>query len=199
LHVGKTLGFLLPAFLNILEMQKTVVVQARRSRHVPPRVLVVAPTRELAQQIAGESLKYRGAGINTITLFGGAARSQQAMELRAGADIVVATPGRCNDFAESGELDLSRIECIVLDEADRMYAYLSDSIYSTTIIIIIKPVDYYMFYRLDMGFEPQIRGIISQLPKNIQTGTLPLRRQSCLYASSSSSQLSATEPRWRSD
>ena len=194
MHVGKTLGFLLPAFLNILEQKKTAVIQARRSRHVPPRVLVVAPTRELAQQIAGESLKYRGAGINTITLFGGAARGQQAMELRAGADIVVATPGRCNDFAESGELDLSRVEYIVLDEADRMYAFLSDSIYS--IIIIIKPVDYYMFYRLDMGFEPQIRGIISQLPKNIQTGTL--HRQSCLYVSSSF-QLSATEPRWRRD
>lgn len=114
------MGFLLPAFLSILETKKTVVTQARRSRHVPPRALVVAPTRELAQQIAGESLKYRGAGINTITLFGGASRGPQAMDLRAGADIVVATPGRCNDFAESGELDLSKVQYLVLDEADRM-------------------------------------------------------------------------------
>ena len=142
---GKTCAFLLPAIHNIMieraEGRNTPQKEAPRSRrdrrsarHSGPKVVVLAPTRELAIQIEEEARKYASvAGLTSVAVFGGAAKHKQISELRRGADIIVATPGRCNDLIESGELDLSSVNYLVLDEADRM---------------------------LDMGFMPQIESII---------------------------------------
>jgi ATP-dependent RNA helicase DDX5/DBP2 len=113
----------------------------RKSR--PPRVLVLAPTRELVCQIEEEAQKYTHAsGIWSTSLYGGTPKQGQIRTLRSGVDVIIATPGRCNDLADMGVLDLSEIQYLVLDEADRM---------------------------LDMGFEPQIRQIIEQTPDDRQS------------------------------
>jgi superfamily II DNA/RNA helicase len=91
-----------------------------RSSYRPPKVLVLAPTRELTEQIATEAQKYANAGVDIATAYGGTAKGPQIFKLRKGVDVIVATPGRCNDLAEMGALDLSKIEYLVLDEADRM-------------------------------------------------------------------------------
>jgi len=129
---GKTLAFLLPGFLRILQ-----------NRGRPPSLVVLAPTRELACQIEQEAEKFgRSSGIRTACCYGGAPRGQQLGALRRGAQVVVACPGRLNDFIQSGAVNLSNVCYLVLDEADRM---------------------------LDMGFEPQIRSIIQQIPPQRQT------------------------------
>ena len=117
---GKTLAFLMPGFLRITQT---------RSRM--PQLCVLAPTRELACQIEAEAEKFgRAAGIRTVCCYGGAPRGQQLGALRRGAQVIVACPGRLNDFLQSGSVSLANVSYLVLDEADRM---------------------------LDMGFEPQIR------------------------------------------
>jgi superfamily II DNA/RNA helicase len=83
-------------------------------------VLVLAPTRELGNQIAAEAAKYHVAGIDTVCVYGGASKGAQMASLRRGADCVVATPGRCIDLIDEGAFDLSQIRYLVLDEADRM-------------------------------------------------------------------------------
>ncbi|CAI9105812.1 OLC1v1004826C1 [Oldenlandia corymbosa var. corymbosa] len=109
-----------------------------------PLALVLAPTRELAQQIEkevkafGKSLESLG----TAIVVGGTNISDQKSELRMGVDIVVATPGRFIDHLQQKNTSLSRISFVVLDEADRM---------------------------LDMGFEPQIREVMQNLPEKHQT------------------------------
>lgn len=133
---GKTAGFLLPS-----------IHQHQQNSHKPvngaPMLLVLAPTRELAVQISEESNKFaRRAQLRTVCLFGGAPKYPQISTLKRGVDIVIATPGRLNDLLEMRKIDLSQIQHLVLDEADRM---------------------------LDMGFEPQIRSIISQCPNTRQT------------------------------
>ena len=150
---GKTCGFLLPAFHKIMKSRPEVVAPARGTRQgsryrpaigtgKPPTVLVLAPTRELALQINEQARKFgMSSGIKSTCLYGGASRGQQASVLRQGVDVVIGTPGRCFDLASSGDFDMSRIDYVVLDEADRM---------------------------LDMGFEPQIREIFSQLPEEKQ-------------------------------
>jgi ATP-dependent RNA helicase DBP3 len=108
-----------------------------------PGMLVVAPTRELAIQthdVLAEAGK--SAGIRAICLYGGSDKGIQREALKRGVNIVVCTPGRLLDFVNEGSCDLSNIEYLVLDEADRM---------------------------LDMGFENDIRAIIRQVPKNRQT------------------------------
>jgi ATP-dependent RNA helicase DDX5/DBP2 len=108
-----------------------------------PQVLVLAPTRELCVQIFDEVEKYgRACGLKAACCYGGASKGPQVTKLSAGVDIVVATPGRCNDLMESGYLNLSKVNYLVLDEADRM---------------------------LDMGFEPQIREILSDIPEDRQS------------------------------
>jgi len=127
---GKTLGFLLPAFQHILQQEKTRFQKG-------PQVLILSPTRELAQQTQAVSQKFGSTcGISTVAVFGGASRDQQIKQLRNKVDIVVATPGRMIDLLESGGTHLERCTYVVLDEADRM---------------------------LDMGFEPQIRQILEQV------------------------------------
>ncbi len=125
---GKTLTFALPGLVHIRGKNQ-------KGQHVP-RMLVVAPTRELAMQSA-EVLDgvLAGLDLRSTCLFGGVNKHDQRKALRQGVDIIVATPGRLADLMEEGECDLSQVTYLVLDEADRM---------------------------LDQGFEQAIRGIISQ-------------------------------------
>ncbi|CAG5122311.1 unnamed protein product, partial [Candidula unifasciata] len=127
---GKTLGFILPGLVHIKN-------QARSTKGEGPIVLVIAPTRELAQQIKSVAIEYgRVLGIKSCCLFGGQSKSVQASYISEGPEIVVATPGRLLDFMDMGVINLDRTSYVVLDEADRM---------------------------LDMGFEPQIRKALQPL------------------------------------
>ncbi|MBA0733233.1 hypothetical protein Gogos_017268 [Gossypium gossypioides] len=108
-----------------------------------PTVLVLSPTRELATQIQDEAQKFGGSSRITCTcLYGGAPKGPQLREIERGVDIVVATPGRLNDILEMRRVSLQQVSYLVLDEADRM---------------------------LDMGFEPQIRKIVKEVPTRRQT------------------------------
>ncbi|XP_031629612.1 ATP-dependent RNA helicase p62 [Contarinia nasturtii] len=127
---GKTLGYILPAIIHINN-------QPRLYRGDGPIALVLAPTRELAQQIQQVAGEFGSESqVRNTCCFGGASRGPQARDLQRGCEIVIATPGRLIDFLESGQTNLKRCTYLVLDEADRM---------------------------LDMGFEPQIRKIIEQI------------------------------------
>ncbi|XP_049808730.1 uncharacterized protein LOC126251993 [Schistocerca nitens] len=133
---GKTLAYILPATVHIKN-------QPRLSRGDGPIVLVLAPTRELAQQIQTVARDFGSSSyIRNTCIFGGAPKGPQARDLERGVEIVIATPGRLLDFLERGTTNLRRCTYLVLDEADRM---------------------------LDMGFEPQIRKIISQIRPDRQT------------------------------
>jgi ATP-dependent RNA helicase DDX5/DBP2 len=131
---GKTLGYMLPGMERVRN--------ARTNIRGGPQALVLAPTRELANQIKDEVDKYMTSGLSVACLYGGAARGPQKRAIEMGVNIVIATPGRLNDFLEYGEIKLSQVEYLVLDEADRM---------------------------LDMGFEPQIQSIVAFVPKERQT------------------------------
>ncbi len=130
---GKTAGFTLP-LLQKLQMHQP------DKRHV--RALILVPTRELAAQVRqsvityGSYLRYK-----TIEIFGGVSINPQISKLRKGVDVVVATPGRLLDHIRQGTIDLSGVEILVLDEADRM---------------------------LDMGFIRDIRKILATLPRDRQ-------------------------------
>ncbi|KAK9909084.1 hypothetical protein WJX75_006925 [Coccomyxa subellipsoidea] len=108
-----------------------------------PIVLVLAPTRELAVQIQQECAKFGSSSrIKNTCVYGGAPKGPQMRDLRNGVEIVIATPGRLIDMLDSRVTNLKRVTYLVLDEADRM---------------------------LDMGFEPQIRNIVSQIRPDRQT------------------------------
>jgi ATP-dependent RNA helicase RhlE len=132
---GKTAAFTLP-LLHILTTQDHL-----GGHH--PRALVLTPTRELAAQV-GESIETYGQGlrIRSSVIFGGVPINPQIKQLRKGVSIVIATPGRLLDLISQKVLDLSHIEVLILDEADRM---------------------------LDMGFIHDIRKIIRMVPKKRQT------------------------------
>ncbi|XP_055617876.1 uncharacterized protein LOC129763119 [Toxorhynchites rutilus septentrionalis] len=133
---GKTLGYMLPAIVHISQQKNESHVRG-------PTVLVLAPTRELAQQIQQVASDFGdSSGIRNTCLFGGSSKGPQAGALRRGVEIVIATPGRLIDFLETGTVTLQRVTYLVLDEADRM---------------------------LDMGFEPQIRKILEQIRPDRQT------------------------------
>jgi ATP-dependent RNA helicase RhlE len=129
---GKTAAFVLPILQRLM-----------RGPLRQARALVVAPTRELAEQIhqtivdLGQQTKIR-----SVTIYGGVSKGPQVSALRRGAEIIVACPGRLLDHLNDGVIDLSRIEVLVLDEADRM---------------------------CDMGFLPDIRRILKHLPAQRQT------------------------------
>ncbi|CAN1321995.1 DEAD-box ATP-dependent RNA helicase 46 [Linum perenne] len=132
---GKTLGYLIPAFLHLKRL--------RNDTRMGPTVLVLSPTRELATQIQDEAVKFgKSSRISCTCLYGGAPKGPQLGQLDRGTDIVVATPGRLNDILEMRRVNLGQISYLVLDEADRM---------------------------LDMGFEPQIRKIVKEVPTRRQT------------------------------
>ncbi len=131
---GKTAAFLLPV---LDKMPKRV------KGRTAPRALVITPTRELAEQIAYNSTRIaRTCGLYSTVVFGGKPYAPQIRELRRGTDILIATPGRLNDLIERGVADLSGVEVLVLDEADRM---------------------------LDMGFLPAVRSIVAKVPQARQT------------------------------
>lgn len=134
---GKTAAFSIPMIQHCL-------AQPPIRRGDGPLALVLAPTRELAQQIEKEVKAFSRSleSFRTAIVVGGTNIAEQRSELRAGVHIVVATPGRFIDHLQQGNTSLSRISFVVLDEADRM---------------------------LDMGFEPQIREVMRNLPKNHQT------------------------------
>ncbi|OIT30633.1 PREDICTED: ATP-dependent RNA helicase-like protein DB10 [Nicotiana attenuata] len=121
-------------------------IHLKRRRNNPqsgPTILVLSPTRELATQIQDEAVKFgRSSKISCTCLYGGAPKGPQLRDLDRGVDIVVATPGRLNDILEMRRIRLDQISYLVLDEADRM---------------------------LDMGFEPQIRKIVKEVPTRRQT------------------------------
>lgn len=128
---GKTAAFLLP-----------ILQQLTKGPLRKVRALIVAPTRELAEQIAqiSNTLSQR-MKVSTVTVYGGVGKMPQVNALRRGAEIVVACPGRLLDLLGEGQIDLSGVEVLVLDEADRMF---------------------------DMGFLPDVRRILRHLPAQRQ-------------------------------
>jgi ATP-dependent RNA helicase DDX5/DBP2 len=112
---GKTIGFLLPAFHRLAKE-----FEEGRKRG-SPAILVLAPTRELAVQIEVECVKFgRTSNIRSACCYGGSPKSLQLRKLQNGVEVIIATPGRLNDFIEMKAVDLSKISFLVLDEADRM-------------------------------------------------------------------------------
>ncbi|MCH1921233.1 DEAD/DEAH box helicase [Shewanella sp. A3A] len=131
---GKTAAFALPLIQRHL---------ARATSDKAIRVLVLTPTRELAQQVHQSFVKYsQGLGLNAVVAYGGASINPQLEALSQGCDVLVATPGRLLELAFKELIDLSTLETLVLDEADRM---------------------------LDMGFIIDIKRILKRLPASRQT------------------------------
>ena len=117
---GKTCGFLLPAFHQ--HLQKST--QTSRQGFAKPVLLVLAPTRELSVQIMEECQRFgRPVGIRAICCYGGSPKYAQIQALNRGVECIIATPGRLNDLIEMRKADLSNIQYLVLDEADRMRKY----------------------------------------------------------------------------
>ncbi|GFR08815.1 probable ATP-dependent RNA helicase DDX5 [Trichonephila clavata] len=135
---GKTLVFILPAIIHATNQSEIKIGRYECN----PQVLVLAPTRELVQQILKVGHKFsKNCGLKSGCAYGGASRNNQLNSLK-GAHICVATPGRLIDFVSAGLVNLQQCTYLVLDEADRM---------------------------LDMGFEPQIRQIVDQIRPDRQT------------------------------
>src|SRR6266545_1100898 len=146
---GKTAAFVLPILMKLAESRQTVArhgqITANPQKHNVHRLraLVVAPTRELVVQIEENVRAYaKHVPLRMATVFGGVSERPQIEALRSGVDLVVATPGRLIDLMDQRVANLSGIEFLVLDEADRM---------------------------LDMGFLPPIRRIVKALPQKRQT------------------------------
>jgi len=140
---GKTLGFGLPLIQRIAAPNTEAYAQLPPAAQGKPQGLIVCPTRELALQVATD-IERAGAqlGIRVLSVYGGRAYEPQIDALRAGIDVVVGTPGRLIDLAGRGDLDLSHVRELVLDEADEM---------------------------LDMGFLPDVERIVALVPTNRQT------------------------------
>ncbi len=133
---GKTAAFVLP----ILQHLSTLPDRARPGR---PRALVLSPTRELTSQIGESFVRYgRHTGLRTAVIFGGVGAGKQIAALRAGVDVLVATPGRLEDLLGERHVALDSVRFFVLDEADRM---------------------------LDPGFLPHVRRVVRALPADRQT------------------------------
>ena len=132
---GKTAGFLFPIIMCMLRNGGREPPEGAR-RRTYPEALVLAPTRELAQQIYEEGKRFTYAtGIASVCIYGGADVREQLRQIERGCDLLVGTPGRLVDLMERGRIGMENIQFLVLDEADRM---------------------------LDMGFEPQIRRIVEE-------------------------------------
>lgn len=129
---GKTAAFMLPI------LQRLTKGPSRRVR-----ALIIAPTRELAEQIYQMGLDLgKNTDVHSVSIYGGVSKVSQVLRLRSGVEIVIACPGRLLDLIYDGDIDLSCVEMLVLDEADRM---------------------------CDMGFLPDIRRILKLLPAQRQT------------------------------
>jgi len=141
---GKTLAFVAPALERMLRDQ----TQTKN-----PRVVILAPTRELVIQVAEETRKLAArTSLRVASVYGGAGMNKQIGQLRRGVDVIIATPGRLMDHMRRGNVRFAELQVLVLDEADRM---------------------------LDMGFYPDIRYIVSRMPRERQTmlfsATMPPR------------------------
>ena len=132
---GKTAAFVLPLLQRLLG--------GARQRAATPRALILAPTRELAEQINQVILTLgKATQLRSLTIYGGASMNRQLGDLKRGVDIVVACPGRLIDHLDRKTVNLGQVEALVLDEADQMF---------------------------DMGFLPGLKKIVSYLPKKRQT------------------------------
>jgi ATP-dependent RNA helicase DDX5/DBP2 len=135
---GKTCAYLLPAIHNLMIAESTPKVIS---------LLVLAPTRELCIQIMDQVEKYTNSAqirnrVKALACYGGSDRNVQIRTLRRGGiNVLIATPGRCNDLIEAGVLNIKKVQYCVLDEADRM---------------------------LDMGFEPQINDILNETDASVR-------------------------------
>jgi superfamily II DNA/RNA helicase len=131
---GKTLAFLLPAFVKIRKLKKAGTIDTSRG----PGFLCMTPTRELCFQIYSDADKFgTPVNITAACCYGGAPRKDQLWAINQGPDLLIATPGRLNDFIDKEELWLDQVRYVVLDEADRM---------------------------LDMGFGEDIKKILTKVP-----------------------------------
>ncbi len=136
---GKTAGFALPILQKLLPQASTSMSPARH----PVRALILAPTRELADQVGDNVRQYAACTpLRTAIVFGGIDMDPQTQALRGGVEVLVATPGRLLDHLQQKNTALGQVEIVVLDEADRM---------------------------LDMGFLPDISRILSLLPRERQS------------------------------
>ncbi len=135
---GKTAGFVLPMLQRLSTRASPYATGARK----PLRALILTPTRELAVQVEASIRTYgKHLKLTSTTLIGGVGFGPQAAQLKRGVDLLVATPGRLLDHHGQGNVDFSRVEIFVLDEADRM---------------------------LDMGFIPDVKRVLALLPKQRQ-------------------------------
>ena len=133
---GKTAAFMLP-------LLDSLICSPPAKNREKPHVLVLTPTRELAEQIHEATRSFaQGTKLRAVVVYGGVSQRTQERELSKGCDVMIATPGRLNDLLNQRVVSLSAIEFLVLDEADRM---------------------------LDMGFLPQIKRITTHLPHDRQT------------------------------
>ena len=129
---GKTAAFLLPIFQRLIKFPTRKV-----------RVLILAPTRELAEQIHQTSIQLgKHTGVKSVAIYGGVSKGPQLAALRRGPEIMVACPGRLLDHLSDKKIDLSQVEVLVLDEADTM---------------------------CDMGFMPDVKRVLQRLPAQRQT------------------------------
>ncbi|MFP4509520.1 MAG: DEAD/DEAH box helicase [Spirochaetota bacterium] len=150
---GKTASFVLPVLHNLADLDASTA-QGRRGdrRQARPRALIIAPTRELAEQIFTSVATYgTHSRVTSAVVYGGASKHVQARELSKQPELLIATPGRLLDFIQERAIDLSEVTYLVLDEADRM---------------------------LDMGFLPDVRRISDMTSSRRQTvlfsATMPL-------------------------
>ncbi|KAI1286121.1 ATP-dependent RNA helicase DDX42 [Halotydeus destructor] len=133
---GKTAAYLWPMIVHVMDQRNLKVGEG-------PIGLILAPTRELSQQIYTEAKKFgKTYNINVVCAYGGGSKWEQSKDLEAGAEIVVATPGRLIDLIKMKATNLQRVTCLVLDEADRMFS---------------------------LGFEPQVRSICDSVRPDRQT------------------------------
>lgn len=141
---GKTASFILPALQQVLNARAERAATNNKTRTVGPRVLVLAPTRELAMQVAKSAMTYGRhiQGLRVATVLGGMPYAQQLRALSGPLDVLIATPGRLLDHINSGRCKLDNVTMFVLDEADRM---------------------------LDMGFIDDINFVAEQIPAERQT------------------------------
>ncbi len=151
---GKTAAFALPILHQVNNSSDDVSVDTTGPQ--PIRALVLTPTRELAQQVYNSFIQYgQNSSVRTAIVYGGVSINVQLKALRAGADVVVATPGRLIDLMARGAVNLSQLQTLVFDEADRM---------------------------LDMGFIDEIKQILRKVPVERQTLMFSATFDSAIFA-----------------
>uniref|UniRef100_A0AC35GVC0 RNA helicase n=1 Tax=Panagrolaimus sp. PS1159 TaxID=55785 RepID=A0AC35GVC0_9BILA len=151
---GKTAAFLIPLLVWINQLPKPAVADMLDAG---PYAIIMAPTRELALQIEEEAKKFgERLGTKTVSVIGGASREDQAMLMRRGVDIIIATPGRLLDILDNQYISLNQCSYVIMDEADRM---------------------------LDMGFEQEVNKILDYIPvTNLKPDTDDAENEQLLMA-----------------